>query len=198
MELEARNTSIAEVRSKNNKLTWAVVLNAIAIVLLGIKLVTQSEIVVIKTPGMPNDSVLEKTVMDKGAQKATLSALTSAIAQTNPANAEFNKEFIQSFLSPTAYTKVSQAIDSQVARLVAQHELGSYYFVQRGYEYDPVSNKHFVYGDVHTVNAARDSAEPYVFEYAAHVENYRLLVDELSAYVGDKPHDAEWLKNYRK
>lgn len=198
MELNARNASIAEVRSKNNKLTWVIVFNSLAILLLGIKLVTQSEIVVVKTPGMPNDSVLERSVMDKGAQKATLSSLTSAIAQTNPANAEFNKEFVQSFLSATAYTKVSLAIDSQVARLVSQHELGSYYFVQRGYEYDPVTNHHFVYGDVHTVNAARDSAEPYVFEYTAHVENYRLLVDEVVSYVGDKPHDGEWLKNNKK
>ena len=185
-------------RMSASGLTWAALISVVVILLLSLKLAFQTEIVIVRTPGMPNDAMLEKTVMDKGSQKATLSTLTSAIAQTNPANAEFNKEFIQAYLSPTAYTKVSQAIDVQVARLVAQHELGSYYFVQRGYEYDPSINKHFVYGDVHTVNAARDSAELYVFEYAAHVENYRLLVDDVVSYVGDKPHDGEWLKNYKK
>ena len=56
----------------------------------------------------------------------------------------------------------------------------------------------FVYGDVHTVNAARDSAEPYVFEYQVHVENYRLVVDEVVSYAGERTHDSEWLKNNKR
>jgi conjugal transfer pilus assembly protein TraE len=198
VEINARNQSIAEIRSKNNKLVWAAVVQGVVSLLLAIKLVTQSEIIINQTPGMPNNAVIEKSVMDKGAQKATLSTLTSAIAQTNPVNAEFNKEFIQAFLSPSAYTRVSRAIDDQVARLTAQHELGSYYFVQRAYEYDPGTNKHFVQGDVHTVNAARDTAQPYVFEYSVHVENYRLVVDEVTSYQGDRVHDAEWLRSNKK
>lgn len=195
MELNARNQSIAEIRASNKKLVWAVLGLTIVVVLMALKLVTQTEIILNQTPGMPSDARLEKSVMDKGAQQATLSAVTSALAQTNPMNAEYNKAFVQVYLSPAAYTKVSRAIDDQVAKLTIQHELGSYYFVQRGFEYDPVIDKSFVYGDQHTVNAARDTPQAYVFEYKSHIENYRLLVDDVTSYAGDKPHDSDWLKS---
>ena len=198
MELNPRNQTVSEVRSTNVKLVWAVLILTVGIVALAIKLVTQTEIIINQTPGMPNHAVIEKGAMDKGAQKATLSAVTAAITQVNPANYEYMKAFVQSFLSPTAYTKVTQEIDARVQMLIRQHELGSYYFVMRGYQYDPVLDHHFVYGDVHTVNAARDSAEPYVFEYLVHVENYRLVVDEVVSYPGERPHDSEWLKTNKR
>ena len=198
MEITVRNQSIAEVRSVNRKLIWCNLLLVIVVAALSIKLATQTEIIINQTPGMPNHAVIEKGAMDKGAQKATLSAVTAAITQVNPSNFEYMKAFVQAFLSPTAYTKVTQEIDAKVQMLIRQHELGSYYFVMHGYLYDPVLNHHFVYGDVHTVNAARDSAEPYVFEYLIHVENYRLVVDELTSYAGDRPHDSEWLKNNKR
>lgn len=198
MELNPRNQTVAEVRSSNVKLVWAVLILSVVLVALSIKLVTQTEIIINQTPGMPNHAVIEKGAMDKGAQKATLSAVTSAIAQVNPANYEYMKAFVQAFLSPTAYTKVTQEIDAKVQMLIRQHELGSYYFVMRGYLYDPALDHHFVYGDVHTVNAARDSAEPYVFEYHVHIENYRLVVDEVVSYAGDRPHDSQWLRDNKR
>ena len=198
MEIGARNQSIAEVRAKNTLLIWICGGLTGAVVLLAVKLATQSEIIINQTPGMPDHSVIEKTAMDKGAQHATLSAVTAAIAQVNPANFEYMKALVQVFLAPTAYTRISQEIDAKVQMLIKQHELGSYYFVERAYEYDPTLNKHFVYGDVHTVNAAKDSATPYVFEYAIHVENYRLVVDEAISYAGDRAHNSEWLKSNKR
>jgi len=194
MEIKAREQSNAELRKKNDRLIWANLGSIGVALLLALKLVTQSEIIIHRTPGMPNDSVIEKTAMDKGAQRATLNALTSAIAQVNPANAEYVKAMVQAYLAPAAYTKVSKEIDEKVQLLVQQHELGSYYFVWRAYEYDPQIDRHFVMGDVHTVNAAKDTAAPFVFEYAAHVENYRLVVDDPISYPGDRPHDFEWRK----
>jgi conjugal transfer pilus assembly protein TraE len=44
------------------------------------------------------------------------------------------------------------------------------------------------------VNAAKDSAEPYVYEYAIHIENYRLWVDDIKVYPGEKIHNSEWIK----
>jgi conjugal transfer pilus assembly protein TraE len=194
VEIRARERSIAEIRATNVKLIWANVLGMVVILLLAIKLATQSEIIINQTPGMPEHAVIEKTAMDKGAQKATLSAVTSAIAQVNPANYEYVKPMIQAFLAPAAFTKVSAEIDAKVQKLILQRELGSYYFVQKAYEYDAATDRHFIVGDVHTVNAAKDTAATYVFEYAVHVENYRLVVDEAVSYAGDRPHDGEWLK----
>ena len=198
MEFSTRNQSVSELRAVNRKLTLSIVLLAVGLLLALLKLAFQSEIVVMQTPGMPDNAVIEKTALDKGTQKATLTALTAAIAQINPANATYQKEFVQAFLSPTAFTKVSREIDAQVARLTSQRELGSYYFVLHAYEYDPSLDRHFVTGEVHTVNAAHDTAEAYVFEYAVHVENYRMVVDDVTTYPGDKAHDSEWKQANKK
>jgi hypothetical protein len=136
--------------------------------------------------------------MDKGAQRATLSAVTSNIAQINPANAEYQKAFLQVFLAPAAYTKVSEEINAKVAKQISERELGSYYFVMQSYQYDPLLNRHFVLGDVHTVNAAKDSIQPYVFEYVAHVENYRLVIDDITTYIGERAHNSEWIEVNKK
>lgn len=194
MDIDTRNQSVAELKKRNGFLTVSNTCVGIGLLLVCFKLVMQSEIVITQTPGMPASSVIERSNFDKGAQMATLYAVTTVVASINPGNAEYQKVFLQSYLSPQCYTKVIAEIDALVARLTSQRELGSYYFVTKGYRYDPVVNKHFVLGDVHTVNAAKDTAQPYVFEYLAHVENYRMWVDDLKSYPGDKPHDAEWQK----
>lgn len=195
MELEARSQSIAEVKQRNKHLIWAVLGLTVAVVLLASRIATQSAIVVLQTPGMPSSAEIEESAVDKGTQMATLITLTSSIAQINPANAAFMKRVIQNYLLPEAYTEVSAEIDAKVRQLELQHELGSYYFVFKSYRYDPVLRRHFILGDVHTVNAARDTPEPYVFEYRIQVMNYRLWAAKPIVYPGDRPHDSEWLKS---
>ena len=136
--------------------------------------------------------------MDIGAQRALLVAVTSNIVSVNPANAEYQKNFLQAFLSPQQYTRLSAEIDAKARQLAEQRELGSYYFVFRRHEYDPKLDRHFVIGDVHTVNAAKDTAEPWAFEYRMHVENYRPVVDDALSYRGDKAHDSVWLEAQKR
>lgn len=169
----------------------------LALIVLVLIVYSQSKIVVLQTPGMPSDAIIQKTSLDKGAQRAVLAAVTSNIAQVNPANVEYQKAFLQAFLAPAAYTKISAEIDTQAKRLVEQRELGSYYFVLKTWEYDPQLDRHFVLGDVHTVNAAKDTAQPYVFEYQMHVENYRPVIDDVKSYPGDRAHNSEWMKSQK-
>lgn len=198
MELSARNQSITELKSKNNLLIWVIVgLTSVSLLLI-LKLFFQSEIIVIQTPGMPNNSVIEKSYFDKGAQMATLLAVTNAVSNINPANAEYQKLFLRAFLSPKSYTRIAAEIDYKVEKAKAERELGSYYFIFRRYEYDQKLNRHFVMGELHTVNAARDTAQPYVYEYSAYIDNYRLWVDELLSYPGDVPHNSMWLEGHKK
>lgn len=198
MEISVRNQSITELKSRNQMLTLVAVGLAATIFMMGLKLVFQSEIVIMQTPGMPNNTVIERSTFDKGAQMATLLAVTNAVSQINPANAEHQKIFLRAFLSPPAYTRIASEIDFKIEKAKSERELGSYYFVFQRYEYDHKLNRHFVIGEQHTVNAARDTAQPYVYEYTAHIENYRLWVDELTAYQSDKPHNSEWLEANKK
>ncbi|PTT93018.1 type VI secretion protein [Pelomonas sp. HMWF004] len=198
MDLASRNESITELKRDKNRLMLVVVALAIGICFAVIKMAFQTAIVVQQTPGMPNNATIEKSTMDKGSQMATLIALTSGMVQINPANSEYAKAFVQVFLAPAIYTKVSKEIDNKVAMLVAQRELGSYYFVFKAYDYDPKLDTHFIRGEVHTVNAAKDTPENWVYEYKTHVENYRLIVDGIKPYTGETLHNSEWYDIQKK
>lgn len=194
MELSSRNQSISELKRRNALLTASVTALGLAVLLLTLKMFFQSQTLLMQTPGMPANAVIERASFDKASQQATLAAVTSALVQINPANVEYQKKFVEMYLSPPAYTRLSADIDARVASLVAQRELGSYYWVGRGGRWDPVTGKHFLWGELHTVNAAKDSAQLYCFEYAFHIENYRLWIDDIRSYAGDKPHDGDWIK----
>ncbi|MEY4565659.1 MAG: hypothetical protein RLY14_629 [Planctomycetota bacterium] len=198
MELNTRNVAVAELKTQNQRLLIGLVATTIAVVGLTYKLIAQSEIVIVQTPGMPANSIIERESFDKGAQMATLNAITTNLGQINPSNAEYQKKFLQLYFSPNAYTRLSSEIDLRVEKMRVERELGSSYFVFKRYEYDGELNKHFVIGEQHTVNAAKDTAEDYVFEYSVHIENYRLWVDEVKTYKGDKARNSEWMKANKK
>ena len=80
MELSIRNKTSTEKTRIIYGLVGSVGILGLAILFLAIKLAFQSEIIIQQTPGMPNGSVIEKSTMDKGSQRAILSAVTSAIA----------------------------------------------------------------------------------------------------------------------
>lgn len=198
MDLPNRNKSVAELRKKNDFLMIVVLCLAAAVLLCVGKVVFMSEIVVNRVPGMPDGAKIERNGMDVGAQQATAYAVASALASVNPSTGESIKKFVQPFFSAAAYTKVSQAIDSKVATLSIQRELGSYYFILKRFEADDKLGRVFVLGDVHTVNAARDTAEPWVFEFPVHFANYQMILDDAVAYSGDKAHNSEWIKAQQK
>lgn len=198
MDITNRNKSVAELKKEKSQLMTALVCLAVAVLLCVGKVVFMSEIVVNRVPGMPDGAKIERNGMDVGAKQATVYAVSSALASVNPSNGDSIKKFVQPFFSADAYTKVSLAIDAKVAMLSSQHELGSYYFVLRRFEADDKLGRVFVLGDVHTVNAARDTAEQWVFEYPVHFANYQMILDDAIAYPGDKAHNSDWIKAQQK
>lgn len=198
MDIDTRTSTIADFRTSNRLLMSSNIGLAAALLVAITCIFTQDKIVLLQIPGMATNAEYSRNAMDVGALRAVLLAVTSNIVQVNPANAGYQKLFLQAFLGPAAYTKVSLEIDAKAKLLADQRELGSYYFVFREHQYDPKLDRHFVIGEVHTVNAARDSSEPYVFEYPVHVENYRPVVDDVTSYKGDKAHNSRWLEGQKK
>ncbi|MDN8102582.1 TraE/TraK family type IV conjugative transfer system protein [Burkholderia multivorans] len=198
MDLANRHKSVAELRRDKDRLIWTVLALAIGIAVLAAKVAFMSEIIVNRVPGTPDGAKIERNGMDVGAQQAIVFAVSNALASVNPSNGDSIKRFVQPFLSPAAYTKVSLAIDNKVAQLAAEHELGSYYLVVRRFEADEKLGRVFVLGDLHTVNAARDTAEPWVFEYPVHFSNYQMILDDVVSYKGDKAHNSDWIKAQQK
>ncbi|RQQ88682.1 type VI secretion protein [Burkholderia stagnalis] len=198
MDLPTLAKSVADLRRDKQRLILSNACTAVVALLLAVKVAFQTVIIQNQVPGMPDGARIERNGMDVGAMQAYAFAVTNALASVNPSNGESTKRFVQPFLSPAAYTKVSLAIDQKIELLKAQRELGSYYFVLKRFESDEKLGRVFVQGEVHTVNAARDTAEPWVFEYPVHFANYRMTMDDVIAYSGDKAHNSEWIKAQQK
>lgn len=194
MDHKRQQQSIAQLERKNTRLTWANNGLTVGILVCVFSLAMRDQIVHLQTPGMPDGAEIMKSAMNKKAEFGTLSAVTANLVAINPSNAGYQKEFLKAYFAANVYTELSKEIDSTVRRLEDQRELGSYYWVQSAVTYDAAINKFFVVGDVHTVNAAKDTSVPYVYEYQMHVENYRPVIDSITSYQGDKPHNSEWLK----
>lgn len=198
MDYPNRSKSVAELTRDNNRLKLTVVCMAVAMMVLSFKVLFTTEILVNQVPGMPDGAKIEKNGMDVGAKRAIVFAVTTVLAGLNPSNSESVKHFVQPWLAPSAYTKVSQAIDAKVAQLSSQRELGSYYFVTRAFDMDEKLGRLFVKGDLHTVNAAKDTAEPWIFEYSVSFSNYQMVINDVTSYAGDRVHNSEWIKAQTK
>jgi TraE protein len=198
MEVNELKHSSAELRQSIKRLVLINCCLVVIILVMALQSLMREQIVILRTPGVVGDEVFARTTVDRASQIATLKAVTNNLAQCNPSSKAFCKDFLQSYLSPAAYTKVSAEIDANIKRLELQRELGSYYFVFTSYQYDTALNKHFVLGEVHTVNAAIDRAEPWVFEYQVHYENYRLAIDDVKSYKGTQPQNSAWLKQQQE
>ena len=199
MEHKTRMKSLEETRTDLRRSTLTNVVLAICLLMAIFGLVTQKKILQTQVPGMPDGATISSDTADRAAQFVVVQAVTSAIASINPSNAEAQKRFIKAFLAPDSYTNISVEIDKRVKQMEAERELGSYYWVlTKGASYDPILNRFFVVGEVHTVNAAKDTGKPYVFEYSLNYENYRPVIHDVISYEGDKPHNSEWQKSNTK
>ncbi len=199
MDLEQRQKSIAELRRINRWLAASVGGLVIVALVQTIALAVKERTVVMAIPGVPDDVEFHRNAIDRKGLQAAALAVVSAVAQINPANADFQKRFLQAFLAPASYTEITKVIDERVAQQIAQREGGSTYWVTNEYRYDPeLKNVHFVIGDLHTVNVAKDTAQKYVFELHMQVENYRPVVTRVVSYPGERPHDSAWLKEQTK
>ena len=195
MELKNHNRTILELSRWVKYLLWSNVSLLFITLLISIYLIFQNKIVVVQIPGGGTEveTTYEKNTIDKGSQKAIILAAVSAISQINTANYAYQKLFIQSFLSPEVFTAITSQIDAHVKKMIDQRELGSFYFEFKEYAFDPILNKHFVRGDVHTVNAVKNTSEPWIYELTLRVENYRPMITSLDTYSGLEFHNSIWI-----
>ena len=178
--------------------------NCILFVLLVIAITTgffQNKIVLMQIPsstGASGEIMYEKNGINRSSQRAIILATVSAISQINPSNYEFEKVFVQNFLAPEVYSSLSVQIDQQAKKMRDQHELGSYYFDFKEYLYDPLLDKHFVKGEIHTVNAIKNSTQMWIYELTLRVDNYKPIITSLNAYPGSDFHNSSWLEIHNR
>jgi hypothetical protein len=188
MEFKHSLNSIAELKEWQSFLKKLVLGLLVLVLTETVFIFNQSKIIVIKTPGIAGEAWSQNSALDRISQKSIILSTVSAMTQI--------KRFIQTFLSPSLYTEISLQMDIRVKKMQEQRELGSMYFEFKEYEFDPELNKHFVKGEVHTVNVAKNTAQMWVYELQMEVENYLPLITSLQAYPGDEFHDALWMSRH--
>jgi len=201
MQLSTYTQSLHDVTKWVNYLK---ITNSILFVLLVIVTITglfQNKIVLMQIPsstGSSGEVMYEKNAINRSSQRAIILATVSAISQINPSNYEFEKVFVQNFLAPEVYSSLSIQIDQQAKKMRDQHELGSYYFDFKEYLYDPLLDKHFVKGEIHTVNAIKNSTQMWIYELSLRVDNYKPIITSLSSYPGSDFHNSNWLEIHNR
>ena len=201
MQLATYTQSLHDVTKWVNYLK---ITNSILFVLLVIVTITglfQNKIVLMQIPsstGSSGEVMYEKNAINRSSQRAIILATVSAISQINPSNYEFEKVFVQNFLAPEVYSSLSIQIDQQAKKMRDQHELGSYYFDFKEYLYDPLLDKHFVKGEIHTVNAIKNSTQMWIYELSLRVDNYKPIITSLSSYPGSDFHNSNWLEIHNR
>jgi conjugal transfer pilus assembly protein TraE len=201
MQLTTYTQSLHDVTKWVNYLK---ITNSILFVLLVIVTITglfQNKIVLMQIPsstGSSGEVMYEKNAINRSSQRAIILATVSAISQINPSNYEFEKVFVQNFLAPEVYSSLSIQIDQQAKKMRDQHELGSYYFDFKEYLYDPLLDKHFVKGEIHTVNAIKNSTQMWIYELSLRVDNYKPIITSLSSYPGSDFHNSNWLEIHNR
>lgn len=201
MQLTTYTQSLHDVTKWVNYLK---ITNSILFVLLVIVTIMglfQNKIVLMQIPsstGSSGEVMYEKNAINRSSQRAIILATVSAISQINPSNYEFEKVFVQNFLAPEVYSSLSIQIDQQAKKMRDQHELGSYYFDFKEYLYDPLLDKHFVKGEIHTVNAIKNSTQMWIYELSLRVDNYKPIITSLSSYPGSDFHNSNWLEIHNR
>jgi len=162
---------------------------------------TENKIVIVQVPnggGSVVESKYQKYSIDRGSQKAIILAKINAISQINTVNFTFQKEFVQNFLAPEVFTNISNQIDINIRKMTDQRELGSFYFDFKEYQYDPNLDRHFIKGEIHTVNSVKNTSQPWVYEVSMKVENYRPLITSLTSYQGNDFHNSTWIESHSR
>jgi len=162
---------------------------------------TENKIVIVQVPnggGSVVESKYQKYSIDRGSQKAIILATINAISQINTVNFTFQKEFVQNFLAPEVFTNISNQIDINIRKMTDQRELGSFYFDFKEYQYDPNLDRHFIKGEIHTVNSVKNTSQPWVYEVSMKVENYRPLITSLTSYQGNDFHNSTWIESHSR
>ena len=201
MQLTTYTQSLHDVTKWVNYLKITNSILFVVLVIVTIMGLFQNKIVLMQIPsstGSSGEVMYEKNAINRSSQRAIILATVSAISQINPSNYEFEKVFVQNFLAPEVYSSLSIQIDQQAKKMRDQHELGSYYFDFKEYLYDPLLDKHFVKGEIHTVNAIKNSTQMWIYELSLRVDNYKPIITSLSSYPGSDFHNSNWLEIHNR
>lgn len=169
----------------------------IAVLVLIILLANKQTIVTIQPFTLHDEAWVTEDESSSGYKEAWGFALAQLIGNVTPASVGFIKERIDRLLSPAIYNDVISVLEVQAQQI--RNDRVSIRFEPRFVEYEPTSEKVFVYGYSFTKGMSNESEirtdRTYEFEIA--VSNYIPVIDFMDTYEG-RPRTKDVLERLQR
>jgi len=162
------------------------------VLLLVIKVFSKETIITIQPYTLSEDAWITKTQSSTSYKEAWGFAFAQLLGNVTPGNVDFIKERIIPLLSPNIYQSTLDAIEIQAKQI--KNNRVTMRFEPRFVEYEPISNKVFIYGYSFvkgTSSKAIRSERSY--EFSIKISNYMPVFDYIDTYLG-KPHTKKILE----
>jgi hypothetical protein len=196
VDVTLRTKSIAELL-RIIYILAASVIGLIVLTAITLLFAFRPPIVVQKVPG-PAQGVVGADYMEPKVGEGFAILATHLITSTNPENVDKNIAQLDSFLGEDLKAEVFKALRAKAKDLADERAQGRYFFLWKGWVFDPALNKHFVTGTVCLDTANGRSCNDWVFEYVFAVNWYQPTITQYAFYQGKDIHDSKWIKEQEK
>lgn len=177
--LSSWDGTLAENRWNRLLLAGLVVLT----ILLSVLVFKKDTVVVIKPWSLTSEAEVMKSASSQSYKEAWAWALAMLMGNVTPASVELIEERIGPLLDPGIFQEVVTALNQQAEEIRADRV--SIRFEPRILEYEPDTNKVFVYG--HSFLRAPSSTEKRIdrtFEFVIEVSNFAPIIKDMQTYDG--------------
>lgn len=187
-----------EGTQNENKWNRLFILGLIALVLvLSGMLLTKKTIIAIQPFTLTDESWITQNQASVGYKEAWGFALSQLIGNVTPSNVSYIKEHIDRLLSPAIYNDVMTVLDVQAKQI--REDRVTIRFEPRFSEYEPKTNKVFIYGYSFTRGSAKSSEirSERTYEFTIAISNYIPVIDFMDTYKG-RPRTVKVLEKLQR
>lgn len=156
---------------------------AASIVVLTYVNFSKDQIVVIQPQTLGSEAWISTEAASRSYKESWGLYLAQLTGNVTPTSVGFLKDRLKPLLSPKIYGEVIDALEQQAQSI--RDDRISIRFEPRTVEYEPSSNKVFVYGYSFTKGSSnREKQDDRTYEYKIEIANYAPLITDISTYAG--------------
>jgi conjugal transfer pilus assembly protein TraE len=169
----------------------------VIVFVLGSLLFRKETIVTIQPFTLTDEAWVAKDNASTGYKESWGFALAQLLGNVTPASVDFIKQRIEGLLSPAIYSDVINILEVQARQI--KRDGVTMRFEPRFVEYEPESNKVFVYGYSYTKGLSNDieKRDERTYEFKIQVSNYLPVINYVNTY-SDRPRTERVLERMRK
>jgi len=164
--------------------------------LLAVQVFSKETIVTLQPFTLTEEAWVTKSNAAQSYKEAWGFAFAQLLGNVTPGTVDFVKERITPILSPSIYQDVMDAIEIQSSQI--RNDRVSMRFEPRSVEYEPKSDKVFVYGYSYVKGASSDEQRSErCYEFVIKISHYAPVLDYIDTYAG-KPHTKSVLEQLKR